>query len=359
MDEKEKEKFRKQLEAYKKEIGLKSSKLNLKIDKTEQKSIDNKTIDKKNIVKKDLTKSFNFSSEKNKSAKTEDKKPIGKTLDKEILKQTSNTKIKKESDSKTASNKSANNSSESIKKTTKLENKKSSEKIFENKQNTESSKKPIFDTEKQNINKIENPEKKIQKIEKKVIQTEKKTTLESVKKPINTQENTKTKTTIIKEDKKKSKLKYFIIPILLMFLAYGVYYLYNKNKETKIQEQTAKEADLREIALQDSILDYRNSKPIEEPKEKIKVKLSDTIVNIKSQYPDGYYVVIGAYSETKNAKKLQKKNPTIFESYIFDGKIKRVALLVGNKENESKAIENLKIIRFKYPDAWLMYNKLE
>jgi hypothetical protein len=156
------------------------------------------------------------------------------------------------------------------------------------------------------------------------------------------------------EEEKKSKLSFILAPLLLLIVV-GLAYSFYSNHSHETEKEVGTEISGKEIFVQDSILAYEDL--LLEIEVTNTVSMSDTIFNIKSDKPEGYYVVVGAYGKLKNAKKLQKGNPTTFESYIFDGKMKRVALLVGNDDN--KSIESLETIRFKYPDAWVMYNTTE
>lgn len=158
-----------------------------------------------------------------------------------------------------------------------------------------------------------------------------------------------------KEDNKKSKLAFIATAILLLLIGYFTYSFNTNNsvsKLAKIETNTQPKTNENGDFIKDSILVSENSK-IEINEQHTKL-LSTTIVNVKSDNPQGYYAVLGAYGKLKNAEKLQKTNTTVFDAYIFDGKMKRVALLIGSEEDS--ITKNLEIIRLKYPDTWIMYN---
>ena len=161
-----------------------------------------------------------------------------------------------------------------------------------------------------------------------------------------------------KEENKKSKLAFIATAILLLLIGYFTYSFYTNNsvsKLAKIETNTQPKTNENGDFIKDSILVSENSKI--EINEQHTKSMSTTIVNVKSDNPQGYYVVVGAYGKLKNAEKLQKTNTTVFDAYIFDGKMKRVALLIGSEEDN--ITKNLEIIRLKYPDAWIMYNITE
>ena len=158
-----------------------------------------------------------------------------------------------------------------------------------------------------------------------------------------------------KEDNKKSKLAFIATAILLLLIGCLTYRFNTNNpvsKLAKIETNTQPKTNENGDFIKDSILVSENSK-IEINEQHTKL-LSTTIVNVKSDNPQGYYAVLGAYGKLKNAEKLQKTNTTVFDAYIFDGKMKRVALLIGSEEDS--ITKNLEIIKLKYPDAWIMYN---
>lgn len=158
-----------------------------------------------------------------------------------------------------------------------------------------------------------------------------------------------------KEDNKKSKLAFIATAILLLLIGYFTYSFNTNNsvsKLAKIETNTQPKTNENGDFIKDSILVSENSKI--EINEQHTKSLSTTIVNVKSDNPQGYYTVLGAYGKLKNAEKLQKTNTTVFDAYIFDGKMKRVALLIGSEEDS--ITKNLEIIKLKYPDAWIMYN---
>lgn len=361
MDEAQKEKFRKQLESYKKDLGLDKKEIekpvNLdNVEKPENKplkfnqsinfdkelaNLKNKTNDKLQDLKKDVVDKVvdskdnlkeNIESVKDKIVKTE------KKVQEKIIPET---EIQKKSEN-------LNKATEEIK----------TEKTVKSVQ--EVSKETLEKVEKQVVAQDVKKEKvvsEVKKLEEKVVEKPAKTNVSEEKnvekkeaKPI--EEAAVAAVVEKKEDEKKSLIPFIIAPLLLILIASLAYYFYSNNKNTKTEISAAELAKKEKIA-QDSIVAYEQNL-LENTMETTVIPMSDTIFNISSSNPQGYYVVVGAYGELKNAKKLQKKNPTIFESYIFDGKVKRVALFMGEDGNESA--ENLETIRFKYPDAWIMYN---
>ena len=377
MTEEQKEKFRKQLESYKKDLIKSDNESTKKIDFEKEKfNISKENLQQKKKIKpfiqnitdevktiKDKTLNLDISTDitnANNNDKTDKllKNSVQQTLE------TKNEFIEKKQERITLVNKeikSSNTINLDTKKngniTTKenfFELKEKENDILENKKKTELKIKNDLSKEQIISKNIDKKEKLIS--EKKKIENPKE--LKEDKKLIQNTNKTTIKTEIPKDDSKdkKSKIGFKILPILLLFIA-GAYYFYNSSLKTKQKEKENILSKEKAIMTADSILlfEKENVEKVENEIIESTVNISDTIFNIISEYPVGYYVVVGSYADLDNAEKLQKKNPTIFESYIFNGKSKRVALLIG--DDESSVFEQLETIRYKYPDAWILYNK--
>ena len=96
-----------------------------------------------------------------------------------------------------------------------------------------------------------------------------------------------------------------------------------------------------------------------EPKNEIlKLVEEKNIFHVSSTKPEGFYVMVGSFSEFKNAEKLQKMNPTDYKCYIFElnyKMINRVGLYISEKDMK-KAENALVEIRNMQPESWLLYN---
>jgi len=82
------------------------------------------------------------------------------------------------------------------------------------------------------------------------------------------------------------------------------------------------------------------------------------IFQIASTNPNGYYVMVGSFSNYKNAIKLQKMNPTEFTCHIFEpnyNDLNRVGLFIS-KDKFRDAQNALKEIKNMNKQSWLLYN---
>ena len=189
-----------------------------------------------------------------------------------------------------------------------------------------------------------------------------------------------TNSQVIENDKKTiEKEPNFYFLKFLMFLAalvfLGLVFLFVHKKWNELQPKKNNTTTLSLSSKKDSLDSYIKSltasdtisKAIEnqektpstenlEKQSQIEIpKISDTIFTLKSSNPIGYYAVIGAYQDRKNALKLQQNQKTTFQAFLFDNKIIRVGLLLEN--NENTIFEQLHTIQKNYPQAWIMYNK--
>lgn len=375
MDEDQKEKFRKQLESYKKDLGLDKRNTNKSVpdaDKVvEKKPLKfNKSIDFENELAslKEKTSEIINNAENKIVDKIDSVKESIKENQQILEEKAVETKAKLKPETKVISISAKEPVKEPVKEVLVEESiPKNIPEVIEPKEPTKV--------------KIDVPVKEIPKVVKETVVSnneiveEKKNIVEKtivseapkkeilVEKAVITEEVKKEYDPEVAEDEeKRSFLPFIIAPLLLILIGSLVYYFYSESKNNTDEVSAA--LIEKEKAVQDSILAYENAQ-IEnyeeseslEVEEVIAIPMSDTIFNVSSENPEGYYVVVGAYGELKNAKKLQNSNPTIFESYIFDGKMKRVGLLLGDDDTE--IMDNLEALRFKYPDAWIMYNTNE
>lgn len=163
---------------------------------------------------------------------------------------------------------------------------------------------------------------------------------------------------IIEEEPEKSSIfKYILLLLFLILAGLAAFYFFNKNSKKKAIK---KEKERIERAYSDSVNTFDQEKLKQEIDAKYNTengfnRISDTIYQLQSLNPEGYYVVIGSYSELKNAKILKKKQKTAFDSYLFEQDKIRVALKISSDEDQ--VFNNLNEVKNYYPDAWLLYNK--
>lgn len=84
------------------------------------------------------------------------------------------------------------------------------------------------------------------------------------------------------------------------------------------------------------------------------------IFHISSSKPEGFYVMVGSFIEYKNARKLEKMNPTNYVCYIFEPNYKafnRVGLFIS-KDDLKKTQNALVEIKNMQPESWILYNTL-
>ena len=151
------------------------------------------------------------------------------------------------------------------------------------------------------------------------------------------------------DSNKSKKLLYLLIPVILGLLAYFMYSSLFSN------DKIDRNIDTIETTNNENIIENKNE--IENSVNNIeneKTSISDTIYNLSTNNPTGYYAIIGSYSESKNAIKLQKSNKTSYESYIMKSKNTRVALFLNTDDDNVFSL--LEDVKKSYPNAWLMYN---
>ena len=151
------------------------------------------------------------------------------------------------------------------------------------------------------------------------------------------------------DSNKSKKLLYLLIPVILGLLAYFMYSSLFSN------DKIDRNIDTIETTNNENVIENENE--IENSVNNIeneKTSISDTIYNLSTNNPTGYYAIIGSYSESKNAIKLQKSNKTSYESYIMKSKNTRVALFLNTDDDNVFSL--LEDVKKSYPNAWLMYN---
>ena len=131
-----------------------------------------------------------------------------------------------------------------------------------------------------------------------------------------------------------------------------------KSFSDKVKED---KAELSEKEKDNSKTD-NESKIISETKPKVIEKelnpLLKDLLNVNSNNPDGYYVVVGAYSSLENANKAKYKCSIENTCKVFKTKKGLYRVAVFATENPEKALES--IISFKKMNSsfWLMKNNL-
>lgn len=97
---------------------------------------------------------------------------------------------------------------------------------------------------------------------------------------------------------------------------------------------------------------------VEKQKEEISSVLSDILEVNQSLAPTGYYMIVGSYSTSKNAAKMQqelaKKNQL---SYLIKGNngFSRVGIFLSG--NPALSQDKFNDMRSSYKDSWLLVNK--
>jgi len=189
---------------------------------------------------------------------------------------------------------------------------------------------------------------------------------------------------------KGSRLKLFrllVINLLLFAVVYLAFVNFNNGKtEEMITSQTKLEAkdQPKSFEVKDSnranitrTLRGNNSvsvkreqdikvKPIFNVTPKLEVKqvskqLIKNIYQVKSNNPQGFYIMVGSFANIENAESKQEENPTELACYIFypkDNQHARVGLLVS-EDDKNKALKVLNKVKKMQPDSWLLYNFIE
>ena len=135
----------------------------------------------------------------------------------------------------------------------------------------------------------------------------------------------------------------------------------NKKSKKKATKSKPLEVDKNDIIIEEfETTDLNNSKILSD-KEKDDYKLHPLLkdlLNVNSNNPDGYYVVVGAYSSLENANKAKYKCSIENTCKVFKTKKGLYRVAVFATENPEKALES--IISFKKMNSsfWLMKNNM-
>lgn len=128
---------------------------------------------------------------------------------------------------------------------------------------------------------------------------------------------------------------------------------FSKNVNQSMQNNNSKNYDDNNLVEGISLESSNSKKAL---LEKIKAK---NIFQIKSEKPEGFYIMVGSFSVYQNAMNLQNNNPTQLSCYIFEptsnNELNRVGLFVS-ETNLMKSEKVLSKIKMMQPQSWILYN---
>jgi len=173
-------------------------------------------------------------------------------------------------------------------------------------------------------------------------------------------------------------IKVISILLLIILLYFGYKYFSSKNVNSQVihsdianeqnsnNENNDNSTDMPAILGTDKIKSINKEVETKKIEEEIlennvdsTVQFEEEIFKISSSNPEGYYVMVGTFSDYKNAIKLQKMNPTEYTCHIFEpnyNDLNRVGLFISEKD-ERKAKNALTEIRNMQKDSWLLLNE--
>lgn len=182
------------------------------------------------------------------------------------------------------------------------------------------------------------------------------------------QYNTPNTAFIDKEESEVSLFNRIILFASLLLLLISSFFIYNaffQNETIKSNHEvlfSGSSSEEPNKVVENSVLPVNSFKnEVISPKEALLNLLEQKdVFQISSANQDGFYVMVGTFSNYKNAMKLQKMNPTEYTCHIFEPNYKnlnRVGLFIDDL-NLRKAENALIEIRNMQPKSWLLYNTM-